>query len=285
MGKILVTGISGNVGEAVYRSLIKLDKDVVGGVTNTSNHKERFPGAELVNFNFQQKDTFEPALAGVDRVFLMRPPNLGKPEDLYPFIDAMVNKGIKLVSFLSLMGVEKNTIPPHYKIEKYIESAGLPFCHIRPGFFMQNLTGIHAFEIKQFNEIFIPAGKSSCSFIDTVDIGEAIAIVLANPEGHQNTAYTLTGEEALDYYQIARILTQVLDREILYKSPSFLRFWLTMVFQRHIPKNMANVMVMLYLMTRLGSGSPVFHDFKKITGRSPRTFSQFAEENKEVWMQ
>lgn len=64
----------------------------------------------------------------------MRPPHLGKPEDLYPFIDAMKAKGIKLVSFLSLMGVENNTIPPHHKKEKYIEQVGLPFAHIRPGF-------------------------------------------------------------------------------------------------------------------------------------------------------
>lgn len=284
MGKVLITGISGNVGIAVYESLLNLKEKVVGGVTNLEKYQGKFEGAELVRFNFQDVGTFEQALEGVDRVFLMRPPNLGKPEDLYPFIDAMKQKDIKLVVFLSLMGIEKNTIPPHHKIEKYIEQAGLSYCHIRPGFFMQNLTGIHAYEIKEFNEIFIPAGKSSCSFIDTKDIGEAIAVVLANDDQHQNSAYTLTGEESLDYYQIAKLLSEVLHRDISYKAPSFIRFWFSMVFSRRIPMNMANVMVMLYFMTRLGTGSPIFYDFEKITGKKPRSFKDFAEENRKEWL-
>lgn len=70
---------------------------------------------ETVYFDFTNMDTFNKALENVDRVFLIRPPHLGKPEDSYPFIDAMKFQEIKLVSFLSIMGVEKNTIPPHHK--------------------------------------------------------------------------------------------------------------------------------------------------------------------------
>ena len=51
-------------------------------------------------------------------------------EDLYPFINAMKAHNIKLVSFLSLMGVENNSKPPHYKIEKYIEELDIPYAHI-----------------------------------------------------------------------------------------------------------------------------------------------------------
>lgn len=39
----------------------------------------------------------------------------------------------------------------------------VPFFHIRPGFFMQNLSGVHANEIIENNEIFVPAGKSKTS--------------------------------------------------------------------------------------------------------------------------
>ncbi|WP_442262966.1 hypothetical protein [Tissierella sp.] len=102
----------------------------------------------------------------------MRPPHLGKPEDLYPFIDSMKAHNIKLVSFLSLMGVENNTIPPHHKIEKYIEKTSLPYAHIRPRFFMQNLSGIHSVEIREKNEIFVPAGRSKTSFIEHKGTGQ-----------------------------------------------------------------------------------------------------------------
>lgn len=62
------------------------------------------------------------AIKEMDSVFIMRPSHLGRPEDLKPFIEALKEKGgIKLVSFLSLIGVENNPVPPHHKIENYIE--------------------------------------------------------------------------------------------------------------------------------------------------------------------
>lgn len=105
----------------------------------------------------------------MNRVFLIRPPHFGKPEDLYRFIDAMKDHKIELVSFLSLMGVEKNTIPPHHKIEKYLETSGIPLAHIRPEFFMQNISGVHSAEIREMDLLFVPAGNSKTSFIDAED--------------------------------------------------------------------------------------------------------------------
>lgn len=117
---ILVTGASGNVGSYIVKELLKMGEQVVAAGTDTAKLKRMFEGkAESVCFDFTDTKTYEKALENVDRVFLMRPPHLGKPEDLYLFIDAMKQHNIKLVSFLSLMGVEKNTIPPHHKIEKY----------------------------------------------------------------------------------------------------------------------------------------------------------------------
>ena len=90
---------------------------------------------KVAYFDFTDSTTFQDALKDVDRVFIMRPPYLGKPEDLKPFIDALKEKGgMRLVSFLSLIGVENNPLPPHHKIEKYIEQVNLPYCHIRPSF-------------------------------------------------------------------------------------------------------------------------------------------------------
>lgn len=76
---------------------------------------------------------------------------------------------------------------------------------IRPGFFMQNVSGIHAVEIKEKGEIFIPAGRSKTSFIDAADISLSIPTLLHEPEKYKNTAHTITGSESLDYYQIAEI--------------------------------------------------------------------------------
>lgn len=279
--RVLVTGASGNVGKYVVMELLKRNQRVLAAGTDTDRLKKMFgEQVDVVKFDFLEDSTFDLALTGVDRIFLMRPPHLGKPEDLYPFILAAKDKNIELMSFLSLMGVENNTIPPHHKIEKAIENAGIPYAHIRPGFFMQNVSGIHAEEIKQLDEIWIPAGRSKTSFIDAEDIGTVVATVLADAAKHRNTAYTITGPEALDYDQVAQILSKVTGRNIRYKNPSFLKYRRHYLKVRKLDKGYVNVTLALYLMTRLGTAKAVTDTFFKLTGRQPKTFEQFAIEQK-----
>jgi len=283
--KILVTGASGNVGSYVIEELLKMGETVVAAGTNLKKLTDMFKDkVDVVEFDFMIKETYEEALINVDRVFLMRPPQLGKPEDLYAFIDAMKAHNIKLVSFLSLMGIEKNTIPPHYKIEKYIEKSGVPFAHIRPGFFMQNLSGIHSVEIREKNEIFVPAGKSKTSFIDAADIGLAIAILLHEPEKFKNTAHTITGAEALDYYQVAEILSKVTGRKITYAKPGYLKYRSYYIRKRGLEKGYVNVTVALYFMTRMGTAKEVTNDFFELAGKMPNSFEEFALQNLKCFM-
>lgn len=237
--KILVTGASGNVGNYVVEELLKMGNNVVAAGTDKNRLIQRFgTKVDVVEFDFTKPTTFENALIEVDCIFLMRPPHLGNPVSIFPFIDYAKGKSIQLISFLSLMGIEKNTIPPHYKIEKYIESSGIPYAHIRPGFFMQNLTGIHAKEIKEQSKIFIPAGKSKTSFIDAADIGLAIATVLSNP--------------------------------------GFLKYRNYCIKERNMDKKYVDVTIALYFMTRLGTSKKVTEDFYRLTGNRPRTFREFA---------
>jgi len=284
--KILVTGASGNVGCYVVNELLKMGEEVVAAGTDIPKRIQLF-GEQVthVQFDFTKPESFERTLDGVDRIFLMRPPHLGKPEDLYPFIEAAKKHSIQLISFLSLMGIEKNTIPPHHKIEKFIEASGLPYAHIRPGFFMQNISGIHAFEIKEQDRIFIPAGKSQTSFIDAADIGLSIATILHDPNQYKNTTHTITGPEALDYYQIAVILSRVTGRKITYAKPGFLNYRTHAIKNRGLDKGYVNVTVALYFMTRMGTAKAITNTFFELTGKNPRTFEQFANENRGAFMQ
>ncbi|MCM0650195.1 SDR family oxidoreductase [Clostridium swellfunianum] len=278
--KVLVTGATGNVGSSIVKELLARGENVVAATTNIEKIYKLFDNkVEPVYFDFTDNNTFNNALEAVDRVFLMRPPHLGKPEHLYPFIDAMKAHDIKLVSFLSLMGVENNTIPPHHKIEKYIEKLHLPYAHVRPGFFMQNLSGIHSVEIREKHEIFVPAGKSKTSFIDVADIGLATAILLHEPEKYKNTAHTITGLEALDYFQVADILSKAVGRKITYTKPGYLKYRNYYIKKRGLDKTYVNVTIALYFMTRMGTAKDITKDFYELTGRKPRTFEEFAKDN------
>ncbi|OJF94171.1 SDR family oxidoreductase [Alkalibacterium sp. 20] len=283
--KSLVTGASGNVGRYVVEELRNMGEEVVAAGTDESKLFKLF-GNEIdtVILDFKKPETFKNALQNVDRVFLMRPPHLGNPEDLYPFIDHMKSCDVKLVCFLSLMGIEKNPIPPHHKIEKLIERSGIPYSHIRPGFFMQNLSGVHSKEIIENNEILIPAGKSKTSFIDAKDIGLSVATVLHEAEKYKNTTYTITGPESLSYFDIAEILSQATERNIIYRNPSFIKYWLYYVNIRGLDKQYVNVTIALYFMTRMGASKMVTNEFEQLTGRPPHSFKEFAADNIDSFM-
>ncbi|MBB6453230.1 uncharacterized protein YbjT (DUF2867 family) [Salirhabdus euzebyi] len=281
MKKVLVTGATGNVGKYVVDELLKKGERVIAAGPSFKNPADTFSNkVETVYFDFKKPETFQGVLNDVDRVFLMRPPHLGKPEDLYPFIDEMKLSKIKLVSFLSLMGVEKNTIPPHHKIEKYIEDSELPYAHVRPGFFMQNVSGVQSKEIREKSQVFVPAGNSKTSFIDAADIGLAVATLLHDPESYQNTAHTITGSEALDYYQVAQILSEETGKNIKYAKPSYWKYRRYYIKKRRLDKKYVNVTVALYFMTRMGTAKEVTNDFIRLTGRKPRTFKEFVKENR-----
>lgn len=285
MGKLLITGSLGNVGGYVAKHAIGRGLDVVVADIDGIALQKRFGDtAESVRFDFTDPTTFPNALRDVDRVFLMRPPHLGKPQALKPFLDAMRNHaGIQLICFLSLLGVEKNPIPPHHRIEKMLDKSGLPCCHIRPSFFMQNLSGVHAFEIRHFDRIAVPVANAKTSFIDAEDIGELIAHIMETPTSHQGKAYSITGPEALDYHEVARQMTEELGRPIRYVnlSPTQARsYWRDI---RGIDEKYATVMSLLYMMTRLGSAKQVTEVFETIINRRPTDFQAFVRKHREVW--
>jgi len=52
----------------------------------------------------------------------------------------------------------------------------------------------------------------------------AVGVRALTEEGHRNTAYALTGGEALSYYEVADRFSEVLGREIRDANPSVLIF-------------------------------------------------------------
>lgn len=194
------------------------------------------------------------------------------------------HKDIVLISFLSLIGIENNPVPPHYRIEKMIEKSGIPYCHIRPSFYMQNISGIHAFEIKHFNQIVVPVNKALTSFIDAEDIGRFACHIFSEPEKHQHKAYSITGPEAIGYDKVAALLSEELGRPISYNqpSPSFAKkYWINI---RGIDKQYATVMGLLYMMTRFNTAKKVTSTFKEVTSEEPTDIKEFIKKNRETWL-
>src|SRR5699024_912995 len=202
---------------------------------------------------------------------------LGHPkQDMLPFLHYAQSQTIDQIVFVSLLGVEKNPMTPHHQIEQMILELNIPYTFIRPSFFMQNLDTTHLYDIKNHHELFIPAGNSRTSFIDTRDIGEIAGITMLDDK-YLFQKLNITGPQALNYYEIAQVMTQVLGTNITYSKPSLLKFRQTML-KRGLKKDFVNVMVMLYLITQLGNAKEVTDTAKKVLGRKPRNIKDYVED-------
>jgi len=282
--RILVTGATGNVGAEVVKHLQASAYKVVVGVRDIEQARGLFgPGLEYVRLDFRQPATFEDALKDVQKIFLVRPPDISNiTKYVAPFVAAAQQAHVAHIVFLSLLGAEKNWVVPHYKIEKTILTAGLDWTFLRASFFMQNLNTTHRDDIKERGQVYIPAGRGKTSFIDVRDIG-AIAAKTLTEDGHQGQAYPLTGKVALDYYEVARELSQVLGRPIRYSHPSPITFGWQM-YKRKIPISFIIVMLGIYTTARLGLAATVTSDTERLLGRPPLTMRQYIDDYKQSWM-
>ena len=96
--KILVTGATGNVGRAVVDCLVEMGAPVRAAVRpNELAHTPNLPaGVEITPFDLGDPTTFAPALAGVDRLFLMRPPAITDIEHtIKPFVETAACMGVR----------------------------------------------------------------------------------------------------------------------------------------------------------------------------------------------
>jgi uncharacterized protein YbjT (DUF2867 family) len=282
MDKILLTGISGNVGSAVVTYLKSESINFIAGARNIEKSRQQDDSIEYIYFDFEVGETYETALQGVKKVFLVRPPQLTDVKGIFiPFIQKCKEAGVEQIVFLSLLGAEKNPFPPHHKIEKAILASGIPYTFIRPSFFMQNLSTTHAKDIKEGNDLFIPSGKAKISFIDTRDIGEIIGRSLSE-KGHENKAYSITGSEAITYFQVSDSMTRILGRKITYSNPPLFKFRKDMI-ARGVKKEFATVMMVLYLTTKLGMANHVTDTAEIILKRKPKTIEEFIKDHVGVW--
>ncbi len=279
---ILVTGASGNVGSALVEYLLAAGESVVAAVTARSLKPDRGRLCYRA-FDFTDPQSWEACLAGVDRVFLMRPPQLSKIDrDMAPFLRRLKDHGLRGLVFLSVQGAESNRWVPHHRIEELCAELGLPFTFLRPSFFMQNLSTTHLPEIRDERRLFVPAGKGRTNFIDVRDIAEAAAMIL-RAEGHMRAAYTLSGPRSYSYGELATELSAALGRPIRYENPGALRF-LSYHLRKGRSLGMSLVMLALYTVVRLGKGDISADDTRRLLGREPRSLGAFLSDHKGLFL-
>ena len=153
---------------------------------------------------------------------------------------------------------------------------------VRAAYFMQNLSTTHAPEIRELDEIWVPAGRRSrTAHVDARDVAAIAARALVE-DGHQGQAYTPTGPAALTYDEIAGMLTCELGRPMRHADPGFIRYWRRMR-RRGMPRGMVAVTLGIYTAARFGLAAGLTDDVERITHHPPIAMHEFIHDARAVW--
>jgi len=274
----LILGATGTVGRAVVRALRER------GIAPTAavRQLDRAPAeaARAVRFDFNQPDTFAPALAGHDRVFLIGPPLVPDLDVLLtPFVDYLANAGPRRVVYLSANGMQDfEELPFHARLEQRLRDArNLELTILRPGFFAQNFANYARADIEERQVLFFPAGQGRTAFIDVADLGRSAAVVLTQ-DGHAGKTYTLTGPEAWSMADVAAELSVLLGRTVTDVAPSPEAFRAALI-NAGVPPALPDYLIPVYQLIARGVVAGVTDDVQRLTGQAPRHVRAVLAEN------
>lgn len=280
--RILVVGATGRVGGELVKLLVERHETVRAAARNPSRHS--FPvSVKPVRFDFDQPETFAPALEGVKKVFLVaRPGDNHSDRAAMPLIDEAKNHGVRLIVNLTAMGVEQDETFMLRLLEKYVEGSGIAFVHLRPNWFMQNFDSGPIFaDIRATGAIHLPAGDARLSFIDVRDIAAVACEALTDPR-HAGNAYTLTGSEALSHFEVAAKIAKAAGKTVSYApiSEESARAGLA---ARGVPSELIERWTDFFRKVRKGLCAPVSKDVESVLGRPPILFDRYAKDYARAW--
>lgn len=277
---ILVLGATGTVGSTLVQRLV----DDGHRVRAATRAPDRYVGPGMpVALDLSDANTWDDALAGVDRLFLLSPPGHADQRALLqPFAEAALRAGaLRRIVTMTAQGVDADDAIPFRQLERFVEASGVEFVHLRPTWFSQNFHTFWGAGIRDGGSLALPAEDAKVAFIDARDIGESAATVLTRDDIELNRAYVLTGPRALTHADAAAVLSEAAGRTITYASIS------DGVFREQLqpsglPADYIELLVGLFGFVRLGAAQEVNDNVAALTGHPPRTLEAYAAEHRDA---
>jgi uncharacterized protein YbjT (DUF2867 family) len=273
---IVVTGATGHVGSELVAQLAA-GGHPVRAVTRRPESSSFPAGVEVVYGDFDDPASLDEAMKGADRVFLMssQQPGGGRPTQDLRGAEAARRAGARHVVKLSVFdgGAGDDAIAAWIReAEGAVVDSGMDWTLLRPGRFMSNALW-WAPAIRRGDTVTIPFAHRPTASIDPADIA-AVAAVALTTEGHANVVHQLSGPEVLTPAEELRILADVLHRPLELVEPS-----LEATRADMLAAGTAEDLVDAFFARMLSSdesGSSVLPTVAEVTGRPPRTFSDWA---------
>ena len=276
---ILVTGATGKVGQEVVRQLSSANVPLRAFVRDPLRASHiRLPGVQIAVGDLSKPETLDAAMDGIERVFLLSPPDPDQVNLQSNAIDSARRMGARHVVKVSVAGGPDAGTQIgrwHWTTETQLKESGLEFTILRPTSYMQQLF-LFAPAIAATGSFQLAMGAGAVAVVDTRDVA-AVAVRALTEPGHEHRIYDLTGPEALTFEEMALELSHATGKKITYVHvpPEYARKQLLQMGQ---PRWLVEDMIVLSASFRQGYGAAVSTAVRDVTNRAPRSFSEFARD-------
>ena len=182
---------------------------------------------------------------------------------------------------VSQMSLTETTDSPqhrlHWLAEQALNWSGLPIVHVRPTVFLQHpfFLGWAAESIAKGGTIRLPFGPARTSPVDTRDVAEVIATILAGPVGHVGKVYELTGPVSQDVGGLAAEYAEALGRRVAYADVPFEEWHEQELRPRGLPEHVYGHLLTMAKLHAEGRYDRLTHDVESVLGRPATSAREF----------
>ncbi len=218
--KIAVTGSTGHLGTLVIRMLKeKMPAENIIALARTPEKASGF-GVEVRKADYEQPDTLNKALEGVDTLLFISASEIGKRISQHiSILNAAKANNVKWIIYTSLLHAENSIISlaaEHRSTEQAIKDSGIPYTILRNGWYTENYTASvpNALGAGAF---IGSAGDGKMSLATRRDYAEA-AVAVSTSGDHKGKTYELAGDEAYTLHDLAAEVSRQSGKNIPYKN-------------------------------------------------------------------
>ena len=280
---VLVTGVTGKTGMRVAESLVNRGVGVRALVRDIERGKMATLGmaVELALGDFDDSESIGNAADGCDAMYLVASDGKEQVRQEIAAAETAVKAGVEHIVKLSSSDAELRRsywAVAHNDIELAIAKMDVEYSFLRPNYFMEGF--LELFKVNSSGEITleVPCGNGVIGAIDTYDIGESSAVLLADKKPLQGSAL-LTGTENVSMNRVAQAFGAAVSRSISYVDANPESYRAELEIQRSAG---AGDISDIYEEVRSGTAEMISDDVQRITGDSARSIEQFAEANKQA---
>lgn len=216
---ILVLGVTGQLGKLIADRLSNIDTITlrVTGRRPDQLTKLKKQYGNVVYLDLNDPRTFDEALQGVDRLFLLTGYTVDMLVQSKAIVDTAKKAGVKHIVHLGVFSPKSDCYDPHFAwhqmIEVYIKSSGIPYTFLHPNCFMQNFTGFYG--MAKNGKVRFYANDKKVGWIALEDVAEASAKILTEgPSKHHEKNYWFS-TESLNTKEIADIFSEITGKKFM----------------------------------------------------------------------